>query len=176
MADIFLVDSQVHLAIHPNTHPSPIIPLSPLSLTSQGSDPRLLLLPSELFVEVFCYLPSLLDVLTFSAVNRRFRDIWTGNVHRVYASVAPGSILCEKHAREFRVDQRGLTFEESSFSVDHALCIAQNAQLVEKTVLQFEKDTVCKVKSTLLSGVSRFEWRKLGGEKKPTGVLTNTIL
>ena len=107
---------------------------------------HLLLLPNEIIVKLFCHLSSLSEVLALAAVIRALRLIWTGNITHIYYQVAPQSISCERHARKFREDQRGSFFESCPMSAQDVICIARNSRIVEKSVLQFEREIVCKVK------------------------------
>lgn len=112
----------------------------------KGSGNHLVPMPTEMILKFFCHLTSLSEVLALAAVNRALRLIWTGNITHIYYRVAPQSISCEHHARRFREDQRGSCFESGPMGVPDVICIARNARIVEKAIVQFEREIVCKVK------------------------------
>ena len=124
---------------------------SSLKSAIDDEDNHLLSMPNELILEIFCCMSSLSDVLAFAATNRRLRHIWTGNVTRVYERVAPRSIPCERDARKFREDQRGSTFECTQVSPRDVIHIVRNSRVLEKAVLQFEREIASRVQGASLT-------------------------
>ena len=123
-----------------------------IQAASDISDP-LSLIPVELLTDIFNLLPSLSDVLALAATCRRLRRIWTMNVTTIYSHVAPRSIPCERHARRFLADQGGPATDYPTLSARDVICILRNSCVVEKAMLQFEKDIVRLVKSTFYAPV-----------------------
>ena len=111
-----------------------------------GASPSLRSLPSEVMIQILCQLPCLPDVLALSAACRRTRDIWSSNVARVYDCLAPKSIPCIQHARSFLADQGGLALD-SAMTTKGVASMMKNASVIEKAILQFEREIVCRVKS-----------------------------
>lgn len=64
----------------------------------------------------------------------------------IYNSVAPRSIAFERDARRFLVDQHGPKLE-SPMIAETVVQMVRNASIVEKAVLQFEREIVCRVRS-----------------------------
>ena len=122
-----------------------------MQAASHISDP-LSLIPVELLTNIFNLLPSLSDVLALAATCR-FRRIWTMNVTTIYSHVAPRSIPCERHARRFLADQDGPATDYPTLSASDVICMLRNSCVVEKAMLQFEKDIVHLVKSTFYAPV-----------------------
>ena len=60
--------------------------------------------------------------------------------------VALSSIACQQHARRFLIDQGGPAWE-APLSKGHLVRMAMNADVVEKAVIQFEREIVCRVRS-----------------------------
>ena len=116
------------------------------------NDP-LLLIPVELLTDIFKLLPSLSDVLALAATCRRLRRIWTMNVTTIYSHVATRSIPCERHARRFLADQGGPATDCPTLSASDVICMLRNSCVVDKAMLQFEKDIVHLVKSTFYAPV-----------------------
>lgn len=121
----------------------------------QGDDnyhPSLSVMPPEVATNIFGQLPSFSDVFALSAVCLQLRHLWLKNVNAIYNQVAPRSIPHERAARRFLVDQDGpgLGFPMSAKDV---VRMVQNAGVIEKTVLQFEREVVSRVKSELNSDV-----------------------
>lgn len=125
------------------------------------------LMPNEVILEIFGCLSSFSHVFALAATSRRLRDVWAENVAQVYGPVALRSIACENYARRFRADQRGSAVNGSALSVRDVQCIARNSQIVDKAILQFERQIVCKVKGAF---PVQSTWRilvlssKLGGK------------
>ena len=111
------------------------------------NDP-LLLIPVELLTKTFSLLPSLSDVLALAATCRRLRHIWTMNVTTIYSHVASRSIPCEREARRFLADQGRPATNYPTLSALDVICMLRNSRVVEKAMLQFERDLVRHVKST----------------------------
>jgi len=104
-------------------------------------------LPAELTTEIFCLLPSLSDVFAVAATCHQFRYVWMTNVTQIYHQVAPRSIPCERYARRFRADQGGPAMECWKLSPGDVVCMVRNACVVEKAILQFEREIVRRVRS-----------------------------
>lgn len=113
------------------------------------------LLPAELTTEIFCLLPSLSDVFALAAICRQFRYVWTSNVTRIYHQVAPRSIPCERYARRFRADQGGPAVECWKLSPADVVCMVRNACVVEKAIIQFEREIVRRVRSMFCDKVGK---------------------
>ena len=120
---------------------------------ANDSNGPLLSVPVELITKTFGLLPSLFDVLALAATCRRFRRVWTTNVTSIYGQVASRSIPCEPYARRFLADQGGPATNFPTLSARDVLCIVRNSCVIEKAILQFEKDIVCRVKSKFYAPV-----------------------
>ena len=105
-------------------------------------------IPAELIIRIFCLLPSFSDIFALAAACRRFRSVWTENVTAIYRHVAPRSIPCERHARNFLPDQGRPSSECHALSARDVVCIVRNSCVVGKAILQFEREIVRKVRST----------------------------
>lgn len=121
---------------------------SPSTQAASDINGPLLSLPAELVTNIFKFLPSLSDVLALAATCRRLRRTWTTNVTTIYSQVASRSIPCERYARCFLADQGGPATSYPTLSVRDVLCMVRNSFVVEKAMLQFERDLVRSVKST----------------------------
>ena len=115
---------------------------------ANDSNGPLLSIPVELMTEILSALPSFFDVLALAATCRQLRHIWTTNVTSIYSQVASRSVPCERYARRFLADHGGLATSFSTPSARDALCILRNSCVVEKAILKFEKDIVCRIQST----------------------------
>ena len=120
---------------------------SPSIQPANDSNDPLLSIPVELMTETFSVLPSFFDVLALAATCRRLRHIWTTNVTSIYSQVASRSIPCERYARRFLADQGGPATSFPTPSARDALCIVRNSCVVEKAILHFEGDVLCKINS-----------------------------
>ena len=117
----------------------------------QGDDyqhPSLSILPPEVVMNIFCQLPTFSDVFALSAVCCRLRHLWLKNVNPVYEHIAPRSIPCERAARRFLIDQDGPGLG-SPVSAQDVVRMVRNAGVVEKAILQFEREIVSRVRSRL---------------------------
>lgn len=103
-------------------------------------------LPPEVTTKVFENLSSFSDVFALAATCRRLRDVWSTGVTPIYNSVAPRSIACERDARRFLVDQHGPKLK-SPMVAETVLQMVRNASIIEKAILQFEREIVCRVRS-----------------------------
>lgn len=103
-------------------------------------------LPPEVTTEIFGNLPSFFDVFALAATCRRLRDVWSTSVIPIYNSVARRSIAYERDARRFLVYQHGLKLE-SPMIAETVVQMVRNATIVEKAVLQFEREIVSRVRS-----------------------------
>ena len=139
-------------------HLEPTISPSPtLMALSNGNIP----LPSEIVIHIFCHLPLLSDVFALAATCSRLHDIWSANVTPIYNKVAPRSIACQEHARRFLTDQGGPAYG-APMSIENVVRMARNASVVEKAILQFEREIVLRVSSKCSTTV------KLGGHDSNT--------
>ena len=105
-------------------------------------------MPPEVLVKILCQLHSFSDVFALSAACCRLRHLWLTIVNPVYKQVAPRSIPCERAARRFLTDQDkpGL---ESPVSAKDVVRMVRNAGVIEKAILQFEREIVSRVRSKL---------------------------
>ncbi len=120
---------------------------------ANDSNSPLLSLPVELVTKIYSLLPSFFDVLALAATCRRLRCIWTTNVTSIYSQVASRSIPCERYARRFLADQGGPATGFPTLSTRDALNVLRNSCIIEKAILQFERDIVCRVRSTFYAPV-----------------------
>lgn len=121
------------------------------SISVQGDDDRhcsLSIMPPEVVTKIFCQLPSFPDVFALSAVCWRLRHLWLKNVNPVYNHIAPRSIPCERAARRFLIDQDGPGLG-SPVSAKDVVRMVRNAGVIEKAILQFEREIVSRVRSKL---------------------------
>ena len=119
------------------------------STSVHGDDDRhrsLLIMPPEVVTKIFCQLPSFSDVFALSAVCCRLRHLWLKNVNPVYNQIAPRSIPCEHAARRFLIDQDGSGLG-SPMSAKDVVRMVRNAGVIEKAILQFEREIVSRVRS-----------------------------
>ena len=117
----------------------------------QGDDyqhPSLSIMPPEVVMNIFCQLPTFSDVCALSAVCCRLRHLWLKNVNPVYKHIAPRSIPCERAACRFLIDQDGPGLA-SPVSAQDVVRMVRNAGVVEKAILQFEREIVSRVRSKL---------------------------
>ncbi|KAG8534352.1 uncharacterized protein KY384_001196 [Bacidia gigantensis] len=120
------------------------------SNTPIGARPTLISLPSEITIQVICRLPRLADVLALSATCKHLRDIWSSNVTQIYDCLASKSIPCLQHARSFYADQEGLAVDDA-MSTTGVARMMRNARIVEKAIVQFEREIVSRVKTDGIS-------------------------
>lgn len=104
------------------------------------------MMPAEIVTKIFCMLPSLSDVLAIATTCRQFRNFWSENISVIYGSVGLRSIPCELHARRLLADQSSTQLGVSVSSARDVLRLLRNACVVEKAILQFEREFVCRVK------------------------------
>ena len=74
------------------------------------------------------------------------------NVNPVYNVIAPRSIPCHNAARHFLVVHDGLSLE-SPMAAKDVIRMLRNADVVEKAILQFEREIVSRVRSKWESDV-----------------------
>lgn len=110
-------------------------------------------MPPEVAINIFRQLPSFSDVFALSAVCCRLRHLWLKSVNPIYNQIAPRSILCERAARRFLVDQDGPGLG-SPMSAKDVVRMVRNAGVIENAILQFEREIVRRVRSKLDSDVS----------------------
>ena len=103
-------------------------------------------LSSEILLHIFCHLPFLSEIFALAATCSRLRAIWSVNVTPIYNTVASRSIPCLQHARRFLADQGGPGCE-ALMPMGDAVRMAGNANVVEKALLQFEREIVSRVRS-----------------------------
>lgn len=103
-------------------------------------------LPPEVITKIFGNFSSFFDVFALAATCRRLRHVWSTSVIPIYNSVAPRSIALERDARRFLVDQRGPKLDFPMVA-ETVVQMVRNASIVEKAVLQFEREIVCRVRS-----------------------------
>ena len=118
--------------------------------SSSGSFP----LSTELIIHIFCQLPLLSDVFALAATCSQLRDICSAYTNSIYIEVAPRSIACLYHARRFLADQGGPALG-APMAMKDLVRMARNADVVEKAILQFEREVVCNVRckcSTTVQG------------------------
>ncbi len=70
------------------------------------------------------------------------------NGNQVYKQIAPRSIPCERAARRFLIDQDGPGLG-SPVSAKDVVRMARNAGVIEKAILQFEREIVSRVRCKL---------------------------
>ena len=105
-------------------------------------------IPAELIIRIFCLLPSFSDVFALAAACRRFRSVWTENVTTIYGHVSPRSIPCERHAPNFLPDLGRPFSGRHALSARDVVCIVRNSCVLEKAILQLEREIVRKVRGT----------------------------
>ena len=74
------------------------------------------------------------------------------NVNSIYNEIAPRSIPCINAAGRFLVVHDGLSLE-SPIAAKDVVRMLRNADVVEKAILQFEREIVSRVKSKWESDV-----------------------
>lgn len=125
------------------------------SLSSQAVDYGLDPLsrnPTELLMNIFSLLPRFSDVFALAATCHRLRHVWTTSTDVIYRQVAPRCVPCERYARIFLADQGGPAKEESSMlSAEDVRRLVRNSWAVGKSISEFERNVVCKVRSMSLS-------------------------
>lgn len=104
-------------------------------------------IPTELVTEIFSLLPTLHDIFALAATCHRINHIWSTNATGIYHRVAPRSIPCEPYARRFLSDSGGPAPDYPKLNTVNIRHIARNASIVEKSIAQFEKDIVWRVRS-----------------------------
>jgi hypothetical protein len=109
-------------------------------------------MPPEVATNIFCQLPSFPDVFALSRVCHRLRELWLMNVNSIYNEIAPRSIPCINAAGRFLVVHDGLSLE-SPIAAKDVVRMLRNADVVEKAILQFEREIVSRVKSKWESDV-----------------------
>ena len=109
----------------------------------------LLSIPVELVTKTLSLLPSFFDILALAGTCRRLRRIWTTNVTSIYSQVASRSISCERYARRFLADQGGPAMNFPTLSARDVLCMLRNSCVLEKAIIEFEEQIVCRVRCTL---------------------------
>ena len=78
------------------------------------------------------------------------------SVNPIYHQIAPRSIPCERAARRFLVDQDGPDLG-SPMSAKDVVRMVRNANVIEKAILQFEREIVRRVRSKSVSNVKTFK-------------------
>jgi len=117
------------------------------SITSaRNGDGPLLSIPAELKEKMFCLLPLFSDVFALAGTCHRLRRVWTTNTTSVYRHIAPESIACERDARRLLADQGGPAFDFPTLSAAEVRQIVWNSRIVDKAILQFERETAYKVR------------------------------
>lgn len=112
-----------------------------------GSSNELFLsIPAELLTKTFCQLPLFSDVLALAATCKRLRRVWTIHTTMIYHHLAPRCIPCEPSARRFLADQDGLATKSLVLSSAEVVSIIRNSSIVEKAILQFEREIIPKIK------------------------------
>jgi len=119
------------------------------SLSSRHSLDPLSRNPTELLVKIFSLLPRLSDVFALAATCHRLRHIWTTSTNIIYRQVAPRCIPCERYARIFLADQGGPAKESPVLSAEDVGRLVRNSWVVEKSIAEFERNIVSKVRSML---------------------------
>ena len=109
-------------------------------------------MPPEVATNIFCQLPSFSDVFALSAVCLRLRHLWLENVNPIYNQIAPQAIPCDRAARRFLADQDGPGLG-SPLSAKDVVRMIRNAGVIEKAILQFEREIVRRVRGESDSGV-----------------------
>ena len=128
------------------------LPTPPAPHHVDKHSPSLISLPPEVTTKIYEYSASFSDVFALAATGRRLNHVWRTSVNHIYHSVAARSISCARDARRFLVEQRqyGSKPEESHpMDVGSVHQMVRNANIVEKAVLQFELEIVCRVRSKL---------------------------
>jgi len=115
--------------------------------------------PTELLEKIFSLLPQLSDVFALAATCHRLRQVWTTSTNTIYRQVAPRCIPCEPYARSFLADQGGPAQESPLLSPEDLRRLIRNSWAVEKSITEFERKIVCKVRSMLSisEGLSRVD-------------------
>ena len=110
-------------------------------------------MPPEVATNIFCQLPSFADVFALSTVCLRLRHLWLENVNPIYNQIAPEVISCDRAARRFLVDQDGPGLG-SPLSAKDVVRMVRNAGVIEKAIVQFEREIVRRVRGESNSAVN----------------------
>ena len=105
--------------------------------------------PAEVLLQIFALLPSLSDVLSLATTCRRLHGVWIDNVNTIYSSIAPKTILCHDYARRLLADLDGPPLGSPLAFPDDVRSILHTSRVIEKAILQFEREVVPLVQCKL---------------------------
>lgn len=105
--------------------------------------------PTELLENTFGLLPRFSDVFALAATCHRLRQVWTTSTNNIYRQVARRCIPCELYARNLLADQDRPAQESHLLSAEDVHRLVRNLWVVEKSISEFERKIVCKVRSML---------------------------
>lgn len=112
-----------------------------------AEDSKLLVLPSELLVHIYCEVPTLIDVFSLAATCNQLRSVWIAHVRMIYLMVAPRCVAHESFARSLLTEGPTLTtLDESFLGLDEVLSIMKNMATLEGIISRFENEVVRRVK------------------------------
>jgi len=118
------------------------------AIARRDDDACLSFLSVEIAIKVFGQLSSFADVFVLATTCSRLWTIWLTNVPAIYNDVGRRCIPCERHARSFLATQQGHpSMQVSSLNARDVIHLLQNANEVERAVVQFEREIVSKVRS-----------------------------
>lgn len=123
----------------------------PVRAAGKAGETCLSLLPEEIISEIFCLLPSFTDIFNLASSCTRLKRMWKSSVTLIYHSVAQRRIPCLRQARCFLTDQGGPSVDSPTITTENVSQMVRNAHTIEKAILQFEKEIVCRVEGKAYS-------------------------
>ena len=127
---------------------SPVVQHYTSNIDMSANTPALPVL-AELLLQIFVLLPSLPDALSLATTCRQLRGVWINNVNTIYMSIAPKTILCHHSARRLLAGSDAPPPELPLTSPDDVRSILHTSRIVEKAIVQFEREVVPKVRCKL---------------------------
>ena len=117
-------------------------------MTAYDSKAALETILPELITQISCQLPTFYDVFVLAATCHRLREIYSTQIPPIYSKIAPRTIALLRQARRFLHSQGG-SAEEAPLSSNDIRSLVGNSHVVDKAILQFERQIVCRVRSEL---------------------------
>ena len=99
-------------------------------------------LPAELIIDIYTYLPSLNDALSLSATSQRLRTTFADHLVAIYNAIGPSEILCESHARSFINAGKGKPLDLPITSYADIVKILRYAKIAESSAEQFSTEVI----------------------------------
>lgn len=119
-----------------------------IAIARKDDDVYLSFLFVKIAIKVFGQLLSFVDVFVLTTTCSRLWTIWLTNVLAIYNDVERRCISCERHARSFLATQQGhSSMQVSSLNARDVIHLLQNANEIERAIVQFEREIVSKVRS-----------------------------